>query len=955
MAFAFSQGDRPLPGYTILRGVGRGGFGEVYYATSDGGKEVALKYLRENPAVELRGVQHCLNLKSPYLVGIHDIRQNTDGDYFVVMEFVNGPSLRDLLNDAPNGLGPQKAAYLTREIGKGLAYLHDRGIVHRDLKPGNIFYEDGYVKIGDYGLAKMMAASQHSGQTVSVGTVHYMAPEVGSGNYDRTIDVYAMGVMLYEMLLGRVPFAGATMGEVLMKHLTAQPAVDELPAPFPDVIRKALAKDPKDRYQTVGELIADLFSVSSLDESVAAFEPGSLSQAARRVAQDINATMSASPRPGGVAVVGAGSSNVGGPLPPPIIPRTGRTSDRFGESPKDGGGRLPRLAERLTGRLIGNAARKYVDPTAPRGSPAEKLVVALLIACGLSIGISFVAPERGGSQVAASTVIFTEMLAVVQGVWLGTWLGYGRLNAQGAFIPRVLMAAFAWIAMMGNSALWSGLDSWARAMVPVMLFCDWDGRLYVGRRGIVSLGSAFYAGVCGLICGAIFTNHDAATIGGIAAAASLTLQAVAGMFPMAPGEVVPASIEGSNSYSQEGLEAEPKSPAARTNDSLRPFVAVEMGVGDSGGDADRGERRAKWGFGSADPKLAALSHESDQKDHRESQIPRSSGVRALWLLCAGVLQCTAILCFAAQAFMPEMRGDDQAISVLCGIVAENGFLYALTRSIRKYRIGLWRGVIRPGIFFLGTATASSAGAAMGLLKLDGESQFIALGFLLFGAMISLFVWFIPSPPPLTAAPPQTRDEAFRRNQLASRLKFAGVAGLVLTGALLTIFGITLSGNDMEDIAPPTCIPLGIGSVGMIVAGFWKGRARREPVEKVELPIKRVFDVDSSVTLSSIMERHMALLGYQLENRSELLWCFTRGQWMSHLWQSDIQKWKSRVNIAAYRLDNGDHRVTCRLDLEADFNQPSQKMLSLLKDELVELQRILNGRDVISPFGGEARS
>jgi serine/threonine protein kinase len=171
---------------------------------SDGGKEVALKFLRENPQIELRGVSHCLNLKSPYLVAIHDVKQNDEGDYFVIMEYVNGPSLRDLLNNEPSGLGAQKAAYFLREIGKGLAYLHDRGIVHRDLKPGNIFYEDCYVKIGDYGLAKIMAASQHSGQTVSVGTVHYMAPEVGSGNYDRTIDIYALGVILYEMLLGRV-------------------------------------------------------------------------------------------------------------------------------------------------------------------------------------------------------------------------------------------------------------------------------------------------------------------------------------------------------------------------------------------------------------------------------------------------------------------------------------------------------------------------------------------------------------------------------------------------------------------------------------------------------------------------------------------------------------------------------------------------------------------------------
>ena len=245
--FTHPSGSRPLDGYTIHRGIGRGGFGEVYYAISDGGREVALKYLRDNPQIELRGVSNCMNLKSPYLVTIFDVKQSSDGDYFIIMEYISGASLAELLAAESNGMGPEKAAFFLREIAKGLAFLHDRGIVHRDLKPGNIFYEDGYVKIGDYGLSKIMAASQHSGQTMSVGTVHYMAPEVGSGNYDRTIDIYALGVVLYEMLLGRVPFSGASMGEVLMKHLTAQPEVDELPEPFPRVIRKALAKDPSDR------------------------------------------------------------------------------------------------------------------------------------------------------------------------------------------------------------------------------------------------------------------------------------------------------------------------------------------------------------------------------------------------------------------------------------------------------------------------------------------------------------------------------------------------------------------------------------------------------------------------------------------------------------------------------------------------------------------------------------
>ena len=97
MAFTFKHGDKPLEGYVIQRGVGKGGFGEVYYALSEGGKEVALKYLRDNPQIELRGVSHCMNLKSPHLVTIYDVKQNNEGEYFIIMEYIHGPSLRDLL------------------------------------------------------------------------------------------------------------------------------------------------------------------------------------------------------------------------------------------------------------------------------------------------------------------------------------------------------------------------------------------------------------------------------------------------------------------------------------------------------------------------------------------------------------------------------------------------------------------------------------------------------------------------------------------------------------------------------------------------------------------------------------------------------------------------------------------------------------------------------------------
>ncbi|MBU0717295.1 MAG: serine/threonine protein kinase, partial [Planctomycetes bacterium] len=282
MAYTFRHGDRPLDDFTIQRAVGSGGFGEVYYAVSDGGREVGLKYLKQNPQIELRGVSHCINLKSPHLVAIFDVKKNADDEYFVIMEYCSGPSLRDLLIAEPNGFEPQKAVFFVREIAKGLSYLHERGIVHRDLKPGNIFYDDGYVKIGDYGLSKFISVSRHSAQTSSVGTVHYMAPEIGSGNYSRGVDIYALGVMLYEMLLGKVPFEGSSMAEVLMKHLTAQPELDELPHPFGAVIRKALEKDPKDRYQSVDEMVDALLEVEDVKQSLAGFSPQSLDGAVYR-------------------------------------------------------------------------------------------------------------------------------------------------------------------------------------------------------------------------------------------------------------------------------------------------------------------------------------------------------------------------------------------------------------------------------------------------------------------------------------------------------------------------------------------------------------------------------------------------------------------------------------------------------------------------------------------------
>ncbi len=254
MKFTFVPEASPLEGYTIKRAIHRGGFGEVYYALSDSGKEVALKLLNNNLQVELRGVSQCLNLKHQNLVTIFDIREDRDGDHWIVMEYIGGRGLFDELQRHPNGIPIEETLQWLSGITAGLSFLHDRGIVHRDLKPANVFRDQDTVKVGDVGLSKYISESRRSAQTQSVGTVYYMAPEVCHGRYGREVDVYALGIILVEMLTGQVPFDGETTAEILMKHMTAEPDLSAVPEQLREVISAALEKDPNQRIQDVEEL-----------------------------------------------------------------------------------------------------------------------------------------------------------------------------------------------------------------------------------------------------------------------------------------------------------------------------------------------------------------------------------------------------------------------------------------------------------------------------------------------------------------------------------------------------------------------------------------------------------------------------------------------------------------------------------------------------------------------------
>ena len=137
MNFRYEPESKPLDGYTIKRAIQRGGFGEVYYALSDGGKEVALKLLQSNADVELRGIAQCLNLKHSNLLSIFDVKESAAGEQFVIMEYVAGRTLGEVIAEKPNGMDHQKVEEILTQIAAGAEYLHERGIVRRRINRRN--------------------------------------------------------------------------------------------------------------------------------------------------------------------------------------------------------------------------------------------------------------------------------------------------------------------------------------------------------------------------------------------------------------------------------------------------------------------------------------------------------------------------------------------------------------------------------------------------------------------------------------------------------------------------------------------------------------------------------------------------------------------------------------------------------------------------------------------------
>ena len=257
--------------YRIIGEVGRGGMGVVYKAEDIRlRRTVALKFITSPSAMSwearerlLHEAQAVSELDHPNICTVHEFDKTEAGQMYIVMAFYGGESLKNKIRRGP--LTVDEAIETTIQVARGLEKAHHRGVIHRDIKPANILItEDGIVKIVDFGLAKLAGATHVTRIGSTLGTVAYMSPEQAQGNHvDHRTDLWSLGVVLYEMLTGKLPFKGEHEASVLYSVIHEQPqrlktVKPDVPPKLERIVYRALEKKPESRYSTAEEMLEDL-------------------------------------------------------------------------------------------------------------------------------------------------------------------------------------------------------------------------------------------------------------------------------------------------------------------------------------------------------------------------------------------------------------------------------------------------------------------------------------------------------------------------------------------------------------------------------------------------------------------------------------------------------------------------------------------------------------------------
>jgi eukaryotic-like serine/threonine-protein kinase len=260
--------------YRIIRKLGSGGMANVYLAEDQElGRRVAIKILNERHANDdqfverfRREAKNAAGLSHPNIVSIYD-RGEAEGTYYIAMEYLDGRSLKELI--VARGPAPIHVAIdYARKILDALRFAHRNGIVHRDIKPHNVIVDaEGRVKVTDFGIARA-GTSQMTEVGSIIGTAQYLSPEQAKGApVDQTSDLYSVGIVLYELLTGKVPFTGDSPVEIAMKHISAPPEPPsslrpDVPEDLDLIVLRALGKTPEDRYPSAEEMDKDLARVA---------------------------------------------------------------------------------------------------------------------------------------------------------------------------------------------------------------------------------------------------------------------------------------------------------------------------------------------------------------------------------------------------------------------------------------------------------------------------------------------------------------------------------------------------------------------------------------------------------------------------------------------------------------------------------------------------------------------
>jgi len=280
-----------IPGYSVHSRLGQGGMAEVYLATQESlHRKVAVKVLlnANDEAFSKRFIREghiVASLHHPTIITIHDINRLADGRYYLAMEFVGGG---DLARHKGEVFEPTRALDIVRQIATGLAVVHEQGLIHRDIKPANIlFRSDGTVVITDFGIAKALEMdSELTGLGIAVGSPAYSSPEQTQCQpLDIRTDIYSLGVIFLEMLIGTNPFRGASYTQTVMNHV--QMPAPSLPAhisPYKAVLERMLAKDPNQRFADCRALLQALDELDQPEQPDEPDEPSEVELESTRFA-----------------------------------------------------------------------------------------------------------------------------------------------------------------------------------------------------------------------------------------------------------------------------------------------------------------------------------------------------------------------------------------------------------------------------------------------------------------------------------------------------------------------------------------------------------------------------------------------------------------------------------------------------------------------------------------------